>query len=308
MPNTLAHIGVQGLASRAWDPRADLQWILLGCVIPDLPWILQRVFRVLPPPGIDPYDLRLYAIAQSSLAGCLLLCGAAALVSAAPRRIFALLGLNSLLHLLLDASQTKLGNGVHLFAPVSWKLSSFDLYWPESPITWLLTAVGAVFLAVAWRKRHRSAIGLGRGRAVTAAGLGLAWAILPWFLLAGPEAADSHSIATLRHRANRPGRVIELDRADYLWRDGRPILRVHREELAIRGQVPEGLEDRTSGNVSVRARFVDPETVVLLEVHVQTFPRDLPSYLGLAAIVLVWLDALRRCRSDKSSRDFTPGS
>ena len=47
MPNTLAHLGVQALVTRTLLPRAELRWIALGCVIPDLPWIAQRALRTL---------------------------------------------------------------------------------------------------------------------------------------------------------------------------------------------------------------------------------------------------------------------
>ena len=45
MPNTLAHLCVQGIATRSLIKDADLKWIYTGCVIPDVPWILQRVIR-----------------------------------------------------------------------------------------------------------------------------------------------------------------------------------------------------------------------------------------------------------------------
>ena len=91
MPNTLGHLCVQGLATRAVIRGADFKWILLGCVLPDLPWILQRVIRVLAPEIGSPYDLRLYSIVQGSLVISLLLCGALALASAAPARVMAIL-------------------------------------------------------------------------------------------------------------------------------------------------------------------------------------------------------------------------
>ena len=146
MPNTLAHIGIQALATRGLFKRAEAEWIFLGCIIPDVPWILHRTLHWVSL-GLDPYDLRLYAIAQSSLAVSLLLCAALAIVSVSPRRIFGVLAFGSLLHLLLDATQTKLGNGVHLFAPLSWELLNFGLYWPESAPTYLLTALGLAVLA-----------------------------------------------------------------------------------------------------------------------------------------------------------------
>jgi hypothetical protein len=45
VPNALAHLGVQGVATRALLRDADLKWVYIGCIIPDIPWILQRFVR-----------------------------------------------------------------------------------------------------------------------------------------------------------------------------------------------------------------------------------------------------------------------
>ena len=78
MPNTLAHFGIQGVATRLVVRDADPKWIFLGGVLPDVPWILNRGLPALVP-GVDRIDLRLYAVLQSSLAGSLVLAGAVAL-------------------------------------------------------------------------------------------------------------------------------------------------------------------------------------------------------------------------------------
>ena len=70
MPNTLIHIGVQGLIYRTLSKEFDLRYVLLACVIPDLPWIMQRLVRAVAP-GVDRIDLVLYSGVQSSLFFCL---------------------------------------------------------------------------------------------------------------------------------------------------------------------------------------------------------------------------------------------
>ena len=128
MPNTLAHLGIQGIATRSWFRNADLKWIFIGCVIPDLPWILQRLIWT-GLPDIDRYDLRLFATAQSSLFFCLILSVALAALSKRFWKVFIILGINSLLYLLMDALQNKWANGVQFFAPFNWKMTNFDLFW-----------------------------------------------------------------------------------------------------------------------------------------------------------------------------------
>ncbi|MBU1985662.1 MAG: hypothetical protein KJ846_00385, partial [Proteobacteria bacterium] len=124
MPNTLVHIGIQGPLNTLFGKGTNPQWMLLGCIIPDIPWILQRILNFIP--GIDPYTLRLYSLNQASLFFCLFMAAALALSTRRSLHIFLLLSLNCLLHLLLDATQIKWANGVQLLVPFSWSMLRFD--------------------------------------------------------------------------------------------------------------------------------------------------------------------------------------
>lgn len=292
MPNTLAHIGIQALVTRAIVREADPKWIYVGCIVPDLPWILQRAARELLP-EVSAYDLRLYAIVQSSLFMCLAISGALSLFSTSPRRVFAILALGSLLHLLLDALQKKWANGVHLFAPFDWELLNFGLFWPEDFPTDVMTGLGLLFFLVAWLRVPCGAadLTLPRGRALVLAGVLVpVYVFGPILFLSGPEAADNHSVKTLRAIEERPGRAVAFDRVAYLHRASGDRLRTFAgEELAVEG----GKLDR-SARVSVRGRFVDARTVEIVELHLhRALARDLASYLALALVLAYWMRALR---------------
>ena len=154
MPNTLAHFGIQALTNKAVFRPVDVKWIGLGCLLPDLPWITQRL--ILPLNMVDSIDLRLYVIIQSTLFFSLILSAAISLQVKDSKRIFLLLGFNCLLHLLLDATQTKWANGIHLLAPFSWQLINFNFYWPEQLPSLLLTLIGLILFPIfAWHNRHR---------------------------------------------------------------------------------------------------------------------------------------------------------
>ena len=261
MPNTLAHLGVQALATRAVIPRADAKWIYAGAVVPDVPWIIQRAAHSLGA-SVDAYDLRLYAVAQASLLVSLLLCGALSALSAAPRRVMVVLAVNVLFHLLLDGIQTKWANGVHLFAPFSWKLWNAGWFWPESLPTYLLTALGAAFVAWSWWRDSGTPVQLASisGRRLAAAGALLtAYLITPLALRGGPEAANNHFVATLRDRDARTHRYVEFDRSGYVPGEHADVLVTFaREQL----QVPEPALNRPA-TVSVRATFLDDSTIVI---------------------------------------------
>ena len=291
MPKTLAHLAAQGILSRSWLRDAHPRWIALGCVAPDLPWIANRALHFAFA-EIDAYELRLYVIAQASLLCSLLLCGALAALASRWKSVFAVLALNALLHLLLDACQTKWGNGVHLLAPWSWHPWNLELFWPESVPTYALTGLGVAFGAWALRFSYRhpfTPAWPSRRRGAAAAALLVAYLVLPAMLSRGPQEADSHSVRTLHQRGERKGRRVALDRTWLEVReDGRAFIVRHDGEIAVHGRTLDH-----SARISARGRFQDPDTLFVEEIHEHTgFRRDIASYVGLGLVAATWAAGL----------------
>ena len=291
MPNTLAHMGIQALATRGILGAAgrtpfgwtDLNWVYLGCLIPDLPWILQRALKAAPV-ALSPIDLRLYSVVQSSLALSLVLCAALACVARRPGRVFAILALGSLFHLLLDPLQTKWANGVHLFAPFSWELLNFGLFWPEDWPTLALTALGLASFAYAWLRVPPAPLDLAwpKGRALALGALCLAvYLAAPPLLFDGPMAADNHSLRSLRDADSRVGRAVAFDRVAF---DGSAITTLPGERLVLLGP-----DLGPPGTLSVQGVFETRDRVRLTAVH-RHWPlvRDVFSYVALVLILLAW--------------------
>lgn len=288
MPNTLAHVGVQVAISRALWRDAELRWISLGCVIPDLPWIAQRAITTLLP-QIDPYEMRFYAVAQASLAVSLVACAGFALLSRRPRHVFLLLSVNAVLHLLLDALQTKWANGVHLFAPFSWTIWNAGWFWPESPWTWILTALGLGAFAWLWRERPpvqvAPAPAIRRQRVLAVVTLGVVYMAAPLVLRAGPEEADSHFARTLRDREVRAGRAVEFDREGLVVTDAGTFVRtLSGERIALVGAPVSGQP------ISIRGVFAARDQVRVSDWHDHSsWPRSAASYFGLALTLACWV-------------------
>jgi hypothetical protein len=282
MPNTLAHFGVQGAVTRLVVRDADPKWVFAGCLLPDVPWILRRGVTALVP-AVDPIDLRLYCMGQASLAGCLLLSGALAALSRRPRLVFSVLSLNVLMHLLLDACQTKWGNGVHLFAPFDWTLWNFGLFWPEAWPTSLLTISGLVWFAWVWRRRDGVPVPLAAAprHLATFAALLAAYLALPLAFTGGAEAVDAHSSATLRHPAR--GARLEVDRGDIL-EDG-TLSTWARRDFRVTGVEIDG-----PAEVSLKGTLTGPESLEVTDHHMHAGRlRDFPTFLGLLLLALIWV-------------------
>jgi hypothetical protein len=228
-------------------------------------------------------------------------CAALALASARPAKIFRLLGLNVVFHLLLDACETKWANGVHLFAPLSWELLNFGWFWPESWPILFLTIFGLAYGVWAWwHVPLQPPVASPRPlwRQLSAILFVVTYVGLPIAFRSGPYALDNHSVKTLQERELRTGRPVEFDRNFYRKQSaGDRLLTLADEELRVTGKHSEH-----SGLVSVRATFVDPTTIHIEALHVHWgASRDLASYLGLGLLAGLWLHPYmprgRTCRN-----------
>jgi hypothetical protein len=286
VPNTLVHFAAQGAASHALWRRLDPRFVYLGCLLPDVPWILRRAIVGFGVP-VDSFDLRLYTMGLASLAVTLLLAAAVAALTAAPRRVFAVLGLNALLHLLLDATEVKFGNGVHLLAPLSWHMTSFDLIAGESPLYLALTIGGA--LLVAWEVLRRPSAAVAfelRARRLAVAGaFAAAYLVAPLFCLSAIEASDSYSVKTLRERDARPGRAVSLDRTAFSATPAGGFVSLWTGER-VRATGPLPAHDAI---VSLYGTFLEPDVLRVDRLVEHHRNRDWPSYLGLVLLALVFL-------------------
>ncbi len=265
----------------------ETPWILAGIIIPDIPWILQRVFHVL---NIgDIYDLRLYVTVQASLIFCLILSAAVAFFSQRPLRVFLVLALNCLLHLLLDALQIKWGNGVHLFVPFSWSLFNIGLFWPENLISYLLSGTGLIYLFVAWRSIVARGVQLvvpSRQHLLIAACCCLIYLAAPTLFLHELEKSNSTSVSTLRTPSSRPGQTIELDRVHYSH-DNKAATLYSGESIQVQGKVPQ-----ETTRISLQGSFLAENIITSSRFHAHNSFRDKASYLGLLLSSALWLFSL----------------
>jgi hypothetical protein len=117
----------------------------------------------------------------------------------------------------------------------------------------------------------------------------MAYFAAPFLFMAGPEAADNHSVQALRQREQRPGKQVEFDRCAVLQKGSATVIKAFTgEDLLL-----VGLKDSSSAVFSVRGQFINEGTVAVLEMH-RHWPwiRDTASMLGLALIGLLWLGPL----------------
>jgi hypothetical protein len=287
MPNTLAHLGVGGSATRAVITKADLKWIYLACVIPDLPWILQRIALIFFP-HVNSYDLRLYVIVQSTLFFSIIFSIAVSSLSKNFLKTFLILAFGCLIHLLLDSLQKKWANGAQLFAPFNWSLMNFDLFWPESLPTYLITLFGLFYFLVTFKEAMSAPLNLeikNLGRWFLFAAVFIVYMILPLFILSQPFNADNHYVKTMEEVKERPGKYFELDRKAYRYENGTGIIKTFGgEDIKLKN-----IDLKAKETLSIKARFIDEHTAQVIEYHIHSNFRDWASYLGLFFVLIFWV-------------------
>lgn len=298
VPNTLCHIALQGPLTRAMIPKIPFQWVAVGCIIPDIPWI---TFRILSKIDAFPLlDLNLYCVIQASLFFCVILSAAFALTMKHSGMIFSVLAGNSLAHLLLDATQIKWGNGVHLFAPLDWKLMNFGWFWPDHWVYLGLTGVGLFYFIWRWKKEFVCCpvwLSLKPLRLLLAVMLLACYFAGPLFFIHQAEGANVHFLHTLKDKKHRTGKTLLIDRERFDVKT-QIIYLSAGESFTVEGEVP--LE---SGVYSMKGYFTAPDVFYAVKVYHNGTFRNWASIAGLLLTALFWLTGLYHCRSRQHIRE-----
>ena len=297
MPNTIAHFAINGLVTKGIFRDSDIKWILLACVIPDLPWIIQRIIRGFIP-GMDLYDLRAYCIIQSSLIFCLLISAFFSFLAKNERLVFITLAFGSILHLFVDAMQFKWANGVHFFVPINWDLTRYDLFWPESIATYLLTIAGLLYVLFYFKQATDPAVPvfkLSLNKGLLALVFLCIWFVAPFTLIDKVYLNDNHYINTLKQIEHRQGKYIELDRNQLIVKNNKNFLRTpFGEEFEV-----SNIKLRNNGKISVQGRFLTPKLIHIERFHIHSNFRDYASLVGLTIILLIWSTYLVRFKYNR---------
>ncbi len=286
MPNTLAHIGVNGLLSRSLIKKSNLFWIYFGTLIPDIPWILQRVAGTIFP-TVNGFDLRLYVIVQATLFLSLILSLALSFTTETPKKTFIILALGSLFHLLLDSLQIKWGNGVHLFAPFNWKLLNFGFFWPESLPTYILTFGGFLFFVFSWKTLTSQKLNLSFKfpKVLITFIFLLIYYLLPFYFMPQVENANNHFVKTLRDVQHRAGKYVEFDRKKIRFNK---VKNQYEIQTFDRSYIPlVGIKNTDAYKISIKGIFIDNNTIKVTDFHKNiVWFRDGATYVGIVLIII----------------------
>ncbi|GJL81675.1 MAG: hypothetical protein DHS20C01_13090 [marine bacterium B5-7] len=288
MPNTLIHLGAQGLSAKLVKHDIDMRFVFLACIIPDLPWVVQRFARQVFG-DIDRMELMLRSGIQSSLFFCLIFSAAIAAISRKSMTVFIILASGSLIHLLLDATQKKWARGSFLLAPFDWHLTAFEWLWPENTIFPILTILSLIYIMLTWRSIRHDAVFAPPSivRYITFAVLAIIYMAAPRMFIPALVEQNVYFSKTLSDFDARPGKHTVFDRAPIIdVSSPTPVIRIYTGESIRLANVKLS----PGGAVSVKGVFIEPDLVRVDSIHEHPpFLRTLPSVVGLVLIALLWI-------------------
>jgi hypothetical protein len=293
MPNTIAHLGLNALFTKVFIKNADIKWIYVGAVLPDVPFILKRAILMLFP-DVNVLDVRLFAIVQASLLFSLVFAFACSRFSNRANHVFLVLSVGVLLHLLLDACQIKWGNGPNFFAPFDWTIVNFGFFWPEQLPSHLLTALGGLCAIYAFTVPiggQSQDLAIPKKRGLVAFWIALAiYVMLPFAFMSSVEKAGGGDVQLIR-MADRTGRIMEMDRAPFKRSGDLTTIQLYTGQFTtltgIAGDLP------SQGKISIRGSFVSHDIFDADEYHLNDGRlRETASIVGLSIVLIYWLIVL----------------
>ena len=301
MPDWLIHLGSGYLVTPSrW--RLDPRPLALGLILPDLSYglgiFLDKTALLPPSQGVAELGTMLHT-PFSSLALCLVL----ALPSLRPGRTFLLLAWGVLLHLLLDLTQGKVGNGVLLFFPWSCReviLTPFR--WQEGGPALVLQLIS---LALCWRwYRCRRPETLVAPHWFLRAGAGFLLALaLGWFC--GTQAArlraeNAHGFGLMAATAGNPGTFLaRLNYCGVVWPDPLMVRYGTRNFYVVAPLARPFLKrgDQICLTGTARGATITADFLSLLPLRQQ---KEWASLLGFCFLLLLWTAELRGRRGPVS--------
>ncbi|MBT5219293.1 MAG: metal-dependent hydrolase [Woeseia sp.] len=302
MPNTIAHLGVHCLITRGLISNADFKWIFIGAVLPDVPFIIKRAITVLPL-DFDILDVRLFSIVQASLAFSVLLGLMCAQFSRRPGKVFLILCIGVVSHLLLDACQIKWGNGPRILAPFDWSITNFSLFWPEELPSHLLSVfgIGTVIYVFAQPvdSQCRDLIVPDAKRWAIISLLLMSYFSLPLTFLNSIEQAGGGSVDVIRSE-DREGQEIKLDRARFVYNGSSTSVELYSGKFISLLGLGENLPEK--GKVSVKGTFTSHSEITVREHHFNNARyREIISIFGLLAVMIYWIRILAASAHQRTS-------
>lgn len=280
MPDLLTHFGSTYLVFRPMGYKDEIPLMYLGALIPDMPWIANRIFYFFD--FSDPIQRLAYLIPFSTPFMAVIAALIIALTQRNTLRSFAMLLIAALFHILLDTMQTRIAEGSLLLYPASFTQYSFGWFWPEDTISYVAVGIGFIvtmFSLIVSGPRP----GIQKTRLHLIIVLALIAALFPVLTIDRIISANAYRTGFLEAPQKWEGKQISLERETVISANAIKTF----SGLTVKVAGKHNLQ--TGQSVSIRGYYSNG-TVYPELIHYHNAPRDIFSYIALFIFVCIWLN------------------
>jgi len=289
MPDWVVHLGFAYIMARLIKLR-DLKLFFLGSILPDI-GRLALYFTDF---------AHLNSISSSSYVAVFHTPFMAALVASVIstfsenfKKCWVLIFLGAIFHLALDLTQYRIGNGVLLFYPVSFKQFYFNLFWSGDSVCVLLRALSIGVLVICLLEKRP----VGSPLSLKAANLKIAFPLILVVLvipLSTTSLMMKHNVDYLdffAHPQKWEGKKVEFYKAKVISTN--PVI---VGEMGVTFELVGSEKFREGDGICIQATYKEGRIFPDFIHRYRGPSKSMVSLVGLLFFILVWIDFPQRIR------------
>ncbi|TET47659.1 metal-dependent hydrolase [Candidatus Aerophobetes bacterium] len=289
MPDWLVHLGFAYVMARLIKLR-DLKLFFLGSLLPDISRVALYFTDFA---HLDQISSHLYFMPFHTPFMAALVALVISLFSENFKKCFFLIFLGAIFHLALDLTQYRIGNGVLLFYPFSFRQFYFSLFWSGDNISVLLRALAIGVLVICLLKKRP----VGSPLFLRAPNLKIAFPLMVLVLII-PLSTTSLMMKNnvdyvdfLAHPQKWEGKRVEFYNAKVISTN--PVI---VRGMGVKFEVVTSEEFREGDQICIRATHKEGRIFPVFIYRYRGPSKSKVSLVGLLLFVLIWIDFPQRGR------------
>jgi hypothetical protein len=289
MPDWVVHLGFAYIMARLIKLR-DLKLFFLGSILPDIGRVALYFanFAHLNPISSSSYVAVFHTPFMAALVASVI-----SSFSKNFKKCWILIFLGAIFHLALDLTQYRIGNGVLLFYPISFKQFYFNLFWSGDNVSLLLRAlsIGVLVICLLEKRLVGSPLSLKTANLKFVVPLILLVLAIPLFTTGLMLKNNVDYLAFFAHPQKWEGEKVEFYKAKVISTN--PVI---VREMGVMFELVGSEKFRRGDRICCQATYKEGRISPVFIHRYRGPSKSMVSLVGLLFFILVWIDFPQRVR------------
>jgi len=289
MPDWVVHLGFAYIMARLIKLR-DLKLFFLGSILPDIGRVALYFTDLA---HLNPISSSSYVAVFHTPFMAALVASVISSFSKNFKKCWVLIFLGAIFHLALDLTQYRIGNGVLLFYPISFKQFYFNLFWSGDNVSLLLRALSIGVLVICLLEKRP----VGSPLSLKAPNLKIVFPLILVVLVISLSTTSlmmKHNVDYLdffAHPQKWEGEKVELYKAKVISTN--PVI---VREMGVMFELVSSERFREGDRICIQAIYKEGKIFPSFIHRYRGPSKSVVSLVGLLFFVLVWIDFPQRMR------------